>query len=269
MSHSGVSWAVNGGSKVIRLIENWPNPAAEVANQEKVPSIISYVDGKPQKWGYTVGLTDESFRWIKILLEENHQYVTSVEPVQNSNNLLIKVKKTAQEVVADYLKLLWQYTLDDIRKFHPTFESIFALRVVLTVPAIWSPAAKEKTKQAAHLAGMPDAIKLVTEPEAAALATLKDKAEENTLEVGIMRLATQILVGLAIELQVGDAFVVCDAGGGTVVNASYVDTKQDSLLIVLGLDQLPSRSIEAIKDQRVRHWIRSVLHNDIRSPVQG
>lgn len=141
------------------------------------------MNGKPQKWGYTVSLTDESFRWIKILLEENHKYVTMVEPVKDCNTLLRKVDKTAQEVVADYLKLLWDYTIDDIRKFHPDYKDIFSLRVVLTVPAIWSPGAKEKTLQAAKIAGMPGEIKLVTEPEAAALATFKDKAEENQLKV--------------------------------------------------------------------------------------
>lgn len=141
------------------------------------------MDGKPQKWGYTVGLTDESFKWIKILLEENHKYITTVEPVKDSNKMLTKVDKKAHEVVADYLRILWEYTMDDIQKFHPTFREIFALRVVLTVPAMWSPAAKDKTLQAARLAGMPSPIKLVTEPEAAALATLKDKAEDNTLKV--------------------------------------------------------------------------------------
>ena len=184
--HSGVSWAVNGGSKVIRLINNWPDPLAQNAAKDKVPSSISYVDGKQQKWGYTVGLTDESFRWIKILLEENHKYVTTVEPVKDSNTLLRKVDKTAQAVVADYLKLLWNYTLDDIKKFHPSYQDIFALRVVLTVPAIWSPAAKDKTLQAARIAGIPGSISLVTEPEAAALATLKDKADENLIKVQLI-----------------------------------------------------------------------------------
>ncbi|KAL8668801.1 MAG: hypothetical protein Q9168_006582 [Polycauliona sp. 1 TL-2023] len=181
-THSGVSWAVNGGSKVIRLINNWPDPTAQNASKDKVPSSISYIDGKPQKWGYTVGLTDESFKWIKILLEENHKYITTVETVKDSNQLLKKVDKKAHEVVADYLKLLWEYTLDDIQKFHPTFREIFALRIVLTVPAMWSPAAKDKTLQAALLAGMPSPIRLVTEPEAAALATLKDKADDDTLK---------------------------------------------------------------------------------------
>ena len=150
-----------------------------------MPSSITYLNGKPQKWGYTVGLTDESFKWIKILLEENHKYVTTVEPVKDSNTLLNKTKKTAQEVVADYLRLLWDYTKNDIRRFHPDFEDIFALRVVLTVPAIWSPAAKDKTLHAAKSAGMPGDIQLVTEPEAAALATLKDKADENTLKASL------------------------------------------------------------------------------------
>ena len=86
--------------------------------------------------------------------------------------------------MADYLRLLWDYTLDDIKKFHPDYQDIYALRVVLTVPAIWSPTAKDKTLQAARIAGMPGNIRLVTEPEAAALATLKDKAEDNTLKVG-------------------------------------------------------------------------------------
>lgn len=182
-SHSGVSWAVNGGSKVIRLINNWPDPSALNPSKDKVPSSISYLNGQPQKWGYSVDLTDESFKWIKVLLEENHKYVTTVEPVKDSNTLLRKVNKTAQAVVADYLKLLWDYTVDDIKKFHPDYQSIFALRVVLTVPAIWSPLAKNKTLEAARMAGMPENISLVTEPEAAALATLKDKAEENSLKV--------------------------------------------------------------------------------------
>lgn len=126
--------------------------------------------------------------------------------------------KKAHEVVADYLKLLWEYTLDDIQKFHPTFREIFALRVVLTVPAMWSPAAKDKTLQAAQLAGMPAPIKLVTEPEAAALATLKDKADDDSLKVSTTIRCFDYIIWNWSLLQVRDAFVVCDAGGGTVVS---------------------------------------------------
>ena len=97
--------------------------------------------------------------------------------------LLEKVNKTACAVVGDYLKFLWNYTLDDIKNFHPNYQALYELRVVLTVPAMWRPAAKDKTLQAARLAGVPGDIELVTEPEAAALATLEDKAKENSLQV--------------------------------------------------------------------------------------
>jgi len=69
---------------------------------------------------------------------------------------------------------------------------------VITVPAIWKDSAKALTRQAAEQAGIPKKdLDLVTEPEAAALycATLCVEA----------------------DLQDGDRFIVCDAGGGTVV----------------------------------------------------
>lgn len=181
--HSGVSWAINDGTKKIRLITNWRNPDALIASNGKVPSLITYVNGISEIWGYDVGLDDESFKWIKILLEENHKFAIIVQPVQNSNTLLRKVQKTAQNVVADYLRLLWEYTIGDIRGFHPNYEELFNLRVVLTVPAMWSPAAKDKTSGAAKLAGMPETVKLVTEPEAATLATLRDRSEDDLLKI--------------------------------------------------------------------------------------
>jgi hypothetical protein len=181
--HSGVSWAVNGGAKKIRLITDWPNPESANPTSEKVPSCISYVDGKPTNWGFQVGFAEDSFKWIKILLEPNHKYRKAIEPVKISNRLLGTLKKTAVEVVADYLRFLWTYTTDDIRRRQgDDYLSIYSLRIILTVPAIWSDAAKDKTLQAARLAGLPSDITLVTEPEAAALATLRDKAETSNLK---------------------------------------------------------------------------------------
>lgn len=174
-----MSWAVNGGDQIIHLINNWPNPRAQNAAYDKVPSSISYSDGKPNKWGYTVEPTDESFKWFKVLLEPNHKYTDTVEPVKNSNTLLEKIGKTPQEVAADYLRQIWDYTKEEIRTYQgQDFEEIYALRVILTVPALWSHAAKDNSLQAALAAGMPADIVLVTEPEAAALATLKDKETE-------------------------------------------------------------------------------------------
>ncbi|KAJ8131335.1 hypothetical protein O1611_g2287 [Lasiodiplodia mahajangana] len=203
-THSGVSWAINEGDKKVRLITDWRNPQATNANQEKVPSKISYRDGHVHHWGYEVSIKEESFKWIKILLEPEQKYSHTVDEVKHSNQLLTQLGMTADQVVRDYLRELWAYTRENIRKRidEDDWESIFQRRVTLTVPAIWSHQAKDRTLRAAKEAGLPDDIHIVTEPEAAALATLKSKAAENTI-------------------QSGDAFVVCDAGGGTVDLISY------------------------------------------------
>ena len=70
---------------------------------------------------------------------------------------------------------------------------------ILVVPAVWSDAAKNATVQAAEAAGF-SPVTLIKEPEAAALYTMHS---------------------LDFTLKVGDAFVVCDAGGGTVDLISY------------------------------------------------
>ena len=74
---------------------------------------------------------------------------------------------------------------------------------VLTCPAVWSDAAKNTTLQAAERAGMgaKSDIQMISEPEAAAVYTLK-AIQPN-------------------HLSAGDNFVVCDAGGGTVDLIAY------------------------------------------------
>ncbi|KAF2870470.1 hypothetical protein BDV95DRAFT_607638 [Massariosphaeria phaeospora] len=211
-TYSGVSWAVNGGTKTIRLINDWPNPTSTNANSDKVPTKISYQDGKPYNWGYAVDFKEES--WIKLLLDPKNKIGRTAEAVLTSNKLLGSLNKSAEEVAADYLRLVWEYTKSDIQKVRgDNWASIYTLRAVLTVPAIWSPIAKEKTLKIARMAGLPDTLSLVTEPEAAALAVLKEKNEEDE------------------SLKIGDCFVVCDAGGGTVDLISYKICGLDPLQI--------------------------------------
>lgn len=156
------------------------------ASRDKVPSVIAYKEDGANIWGYAA-LADPSVlaaKWVKLLLEPNYRYSSVMQPVQNTKTLLTKLSKSPEDVVSDYIRNLWTYILEDIRTFHAEFERAFSLRVVLTCPAIWSEAAKDKTLRAAKAAGLPaDQIMLVTEPEAAALAVLKDKTEEESLKV--------------------------------------------------------------------------------------
>ncbi|CEL07319.1 hypothetical protein ASPCAL10479 [Aspergillus calidoustus] len=88
-----------------------------------------------------------------------------------------------------------------------------AIQFVLTVPAVWSDKAKDATLRAAIKAGAPaQGISLVSEPEAAALYTL--------------RAIQPCLIAR------NDVFIVCDAGGGTVDLISYMVKELDPLRVM-------------------------------------
>jgi molecular chaperone DnaK (HSP70) len=80
------------------------------------------------------------------------------------------------------------------KRYGETFMSMTQVQFVLTVPAVWSDSAKDATLKAAEKAGMGKKgdLKLISEPEAAAVYTLK-AIQPN-------------------HLKIGDNFVVCDAG---------------------------------------------------------
>lgn len=202
---SGVCWAIDEGQKKARVITDWPNQQMQGnGDAEKVPSAISFADGRMKAWGYDIGIRDDPLRWFKVLLEPDHKYAQATNEVKSSNALLNSLGKTVEDVVAQYLECLWSYTKSHIRKriHDEDWEHTYDLSVVLTVPAIWSPVAKERTLKAARAAGLPSNPILLTEPEAAALATLHDKADDESLRIG-------------------ESFVVCDAGGGTVVGPAF------------------------------------------------
>lgn len=142
--------------------------------------------------------------WFKLLLDPKNQIGKESDKVLDTVKQLAALNKTPEDVAADYLQLIWNYAKEDIRKVRGNdWTDIYTVRAVLTVPAIWSPSAKDKTLKIAQKAGLPDNVSLVSEPEAAALAVLREKRDDGE------------------RLEVGDCFVVCDAGGGTVDLISY------------------------------------------------
>ncbi|CAO3608889.1 unnamed protein product [Cunninghamella blakesleeana] len=114
---------------------------------------------------------------------------------------------TAVQAVADYLKELHNYVLDEIQKRSFYKFEHKDIRYCLTVPAIWDDVIKHSMRYAAKLAGLIhendsfDKLLLISEPEAAALYCEKILSE--------MKLCTN------------DRLMVCDAGGGTVDITSF------------------------------------------------
>jgi hypothetical protein len=117
-----------------------------------------------------------------------------VSPLETAAQLR-KYDKTVMEAVSDYLAQIYKHTMETLtRRYGETFMSLTKVQFVLTVPAVWSDSAKDATLKAAEKAGMGKRheLQLISEPEAAAVYTLK-AIQPN-------------------HLQIGDNFIVCDAG---------------------------------------------------------
>lgn len=133
--------------------------------------------------------------------------------------------KTAVEIVACFLRHLWNHSLDSMtRTIGVQLFSKCKFRVVITLPAIWPHSAQQRMKHAAQLSGIllerpsgPTKLRFISEPEAAALATLKDVSKRTTTKVGL-RLCEFYNFTQLISIQTGDTVLVVDAGGGTVAS---------------------------------------------------
>lgn len=117
--------------------------------------------------------------WFKLLLsdeagEESGKRVTAIRA------LLIRLRKSPVDVVADYLRCLWSHSIKAIEcALGKIVIDNMTFKVVLALPASWGHNAQELTRQAATKAGItaprsigPTVFMMVSEPEAATLAAL-------------------------------------------------------------------------------------------------
>ncbi|KAK8078892.1 hypothetical protein PG994_002699 [Apiospora phragmitis] len=192
---------------LVHQITGWPETNREEA---KAPTELLYEDSEPL-WGFEVPFDADPVRWFKLLLlkdEDLEAEIRSSEQLLRARKMLKENNKSEIDLIADYLRKLWQHTLSKIRQVRDE-NIVEALRfhVVITVPAIWKGYARQGMETAAKKAGMLDSrlagettLSFVPEPEAAALATLNDPGR---------------------RFQPNDVFVACDAGGGTVDLITY------------------------------------------------
>ncbi|KAL7275475.1 hypothetical protein RUND412_001582 [Rhizina undulata] len=199
-TYSGVAWGYTGSPSEIHVIQSWPGGMN--LTSPKVPSKIAYEkDGT--KWGFQIKPFQNCIECFKLCLDPNLRPPDFVS-LPNLQAQLREYGGRVQDVVRDYLQLLYDHTITCLtRALGQTFIENTKIEFILTCPAVWSDRSKNATLQAAERTGMGKGkrIRLISEPEAAALYTLKTIQPKN--------------------LQVGDNFVVCDAGGGTVDLISY------------------------------------------------
>jgi len=188
--------------KGINVVSDWP---AGTQFTEKTPTIIAYCRSPPI-WGCQVqpqhNLQMERFKLgLEPKVNEHYGYGVQYDNSQRFTRHPGLPRKGPFHFVTDYLTCVHNYVQKDYlkRKLGDAYLLNQRISYIVTVPAIWKDKAMDLTRKAACSAfGITEEkIQLIREPEAAALycATICE-------EVG---------------LDSDDYFMVCDAGGGTVV----------------------------------------------------
>ncbi|KAF3129560.1 hypothetical protein TWF703_008847 [Orbilia oligospora] len=239
-TYSGVAYCdekgAAEGTSGVQLITSWPGLAAHTATNEKVPSRIAY--GTPPEpdiiWGNQIKHNTKASinSCMKLKLDERPAHIRHFLEVltrgmagmdvkdedESSNEPLDHPSKTPVDMVADYLTKVREIAWDVLeQQYGKVLFSSMKKELVVTVPAVWSERAKDLTLRAVNRAEFnASRISLVSEPEAAAIYTLKDMREGPSRD----------------DIKVGDVFILCDAGGGTVDLISYKITQIEPALRV-------------------------------------
>ncbi|KAI4255015.1 MAG: hypothetical protein L6R42_006950 [Xanthoria sp. 1 TBL-2021] len=196
---SGVAYCFTSNPSEVHLIKEWPG--ANGITYDKCPTILKYEEGGSLQWGYQLDRTVEGrVDAVKLLLDPSQPKPYYIPDVDIQAELQ-RLGKAPTAVATDYISAIFRHAVAKIESKYPQgFFQMLKKQYVMTVPAMWEEAAQDATLRAARNAGI-SPVKLVKEPEAAALFTLHHMGDKG--------------------LRVGDAFVICDAGGGTVDSISY------------------------------------------------
>lgn len=207
--------------KHIKVINDWPSRHTKIGTKEKVPSEIAYLPDGTQ-WGSLIPTNVSRYMWTKLQLDRP-QDGEAAKVIQEQQLAAYFANKQPMDIVADYLTYIKDHLIRNLdEEYQHEVWSTLPITLVVTVPAVWSDAAKDRTLQAVHKAGFNNVrfpllkrTVLCTEPEAAAIYTIKT------------------LRGSAQDqlLAVGDGFIICDMGGGTVDLITYRVAEFDPIVV--------------------------------------
>ncbi|KAG8419810.1 hypothetical protein J3458_004647 [Metarhizium acridum] len=213
-TYSGVAFARDAEPDRVHFVSSWSSPNLYCFTKQKVPTAIYYGDNdETPTWGYDVKPEQNALRWFKLLLlDDEHMpaHVKNSKYIRAAKDLLRKENKHVTEVIADYLRLLWEHSLQVIeRAMGEGMVKLSTFKFVVTLPAIWPAYAQIRMNRAIAAAGLLNrraagktCLTFLPEPEAAALATLHKMYRRP-------------------DIKKNDDVVVCDCGGGTVDIITY------------------------------------------------
>ncbi|KIX10397.1 uncharacterized protein Z518_01479 [Rhinocladiella mackenziei CBS 650.93] len=230
-TYSGVAFATTNtlSWQDIVLVSKWPgNPDTAW----KTPSIIAYASENEKfkfprnQYGYQVTQAHKQYAWTKLQLEGSIDRTEHDDPLLEhlygttfSESPNLPPNKSAKDVVQDYLTEIYHYSMQYLKlRLGAPVVDIFPIECWITMPAIWSDRAQQLTREAALGAGFGsrprDKVKMISEPEAAALYALKPF----------------LTSAATFPLKVGQHVLVCDCGGGTIDLITYEIVRTEPLV---------------------------------------
>ncbi|KAK2606147.1 hypothetical protein QQS21_003430 [Conoideocrella luteorostrata] len=197
-TYSGVAWAYSLQPENIEVVTSWESELNHCSDLEKTPTQLAYgKKGEPVKWGYTVPSNAEAVQWFKLLLLNKKDVDPDVywcSQFCQAREMLDDSDENAVQMVASFLKPLWFHAIKSIKE--ELGEELLLrcqFHVIMTLPAIWPQYAQQRMEEAAKIAGIltkrscgSTVLRFISEPEAAALATIKDLSKRSTIEVRML-----------------------------------------------------------------------------------
>jgi molecular chaperone DnaK (HSP70) len=176
---------------------------SKCSDLEKVPTQLLYDDEEVAAWGYSIPGDENGLKWFKLLLLEDSDITAEMSnssQIREARKFLKETNDDAVDAVANFLRELWGHAMEAfVRKFGPELVGRSRFHVVVTLPAIWPPYAQQRMKRAAKISGILDkrpcgetTLHFISEPEAAALATIQDLSQRSTIKVEYKRTSPKL-----------------------------------------------------------------------------
>ncbi len=201
-TYSGVAFTWSKKIERMEIVSSWDSNLHSNSDNQKTPTALSFGPKTNVNWGYGIPHDAEQIRWFKLLIvdeEDLPEDVRKSSKIKEARDYLKKHGKTAIEVIALFLRHLWNHSIQRIiETIGRGLVNFSKFHIVITLPAIWPGYARVRMQEAASLAGMlgnriagETKLSFISEPEAAAMATLSGM--DGRCDIKVRRIATLIL----------------------------------------------------------------------------
>lgn len=159
----------------------------------KIPSALDFTS-QGISWGIKANDSPDALRWFKLTLVNPPDLDVGVRDsihIKDARSALQNLDLSPVEVISTYIKHVWEHCIEEL-KVEEGEETVDTSRfhIVFTVPAIWPDYARQLMEQAVKKSGIlkrrpagRTEHEFVSEPEAAALATLSGIDGRHSIEV--------------------------------------------------------------------------------------